>query len=94
VVVVLVTVSGTVAGRLMQESWSRRIVSQHLAGRPRSAIQATTAASACAMLDLLSQGRLPQRGFVRQEDVALPDFLSSRFGAVFSAPEPDLLQAA
>jgi saccharopine dehydrogenase-like NADP-dependent oxidoreductase len=94
VVVVLVTVSGMVGGRLMQESWSRRILGQPLAGRPRSAIQITTAASACAMLDLLTQGRLPQRGFVRQEDVALPDFLSSRFGAVFSADEPAMLQAA
>jgi saccharopine dehydrogenase-like NADP-dependent oxidoreductase len=41
-----------------------------------------------AMLDLLAQRRLPQTGFVRQEDVLLADFLSNRFGAVYAAEEP------
>ena len=35
------------------------------------------------MVDLLAQGRLPQRGFVRQEDVALDEFLANRFGSVY-----------
>jgi len=55
-----------------------------LAGRLRSGIQVTTASSACAMLDLLAHGRLPQRGFVRQEDVALGDFLGNRFGCIYA----------
>jgi len=32
------------------------------------------------MLDLLAAGVLPQRGFVRQEEVSLATFLSNRFG--------------
>jgi hypothetical protein len=36
------------------------------------------------MLDLLARGALPQRGFVRQESLALSDFLANRFGAVYA----------
>jgi hypothetical protein len=28
-------------------------------------------------------GKLPQRGFIRQEQVALPDFLANRFGMAY-----------
>jgi saccharopine dehydrogenase-like NADP-dependent oxidoreductase len=84
VVVIFVTVSGWRDGRLMQETYARKIYAQVLAGKLRSGIQVTTASSACAMLDLLAHGRLPQRGFVRQEDVALDDFLGNRFGCVYA----------
>jgi saccharopine dehydrogenase-like NADP-dependent oxidoreductase len=84
VVVIFVTVSGWREGRLMQETYARKIYAQVLAGKLRSGIQVTTAASACSMLDLLAQGRLPQRGFVRQEDVSLDDFLGNRFGSVYA----------
>lgn len=84
VVVIFVTVSGWRDGRLMQETHARTIYSQVLAGRMRSAIQVTTASSACAMVDMLALGQLPQSGFVRQEDVALDRFLANRFGSVFA----------
>ena len=84
VVVIFVTVSGWREGRLMQETYARKIYAQVLAGKLRSGIQVTTASSACAMIDLLAHGRLPQRGFVRQEDVALEDFLGNRFGCVYA----------
>jgi saccharopine dehydrogenase-like NADP-dependent oxidoreductase len=84
VVVIFVTVSGWRDGRLMQETYARKIYAQVQAGQLRSGIQVTTAGSACAMLDLLAQGRLPQAGFVRQEDVALGDFLANRFGSVYA----------
>jgi len=84
VVVIFVTVSGWRDGRLMQETYARKIYAQPLAGRMRSAIQVTTASSACAMLDLLATGGLPARGFVRQEDLGLDTFLANRFGQVYA----------
>jgi saccharopine dehydrogenase-like NADP-dependent oxidoreductase len=84
VVIVFVTVSGLREGRLQQETYARKIYSHVLAGQMRSAIQITTAGSLCAMLDLLVAGKLPQQGFVRQEDVALGDFLGNRFGQVYA----------
>ena len=50
-----------------------------------SAIQITTAASICAVLDLHVHGKLPKSGFVKQEEVDLHDFLSNRFGRCYAS---------
>jgi saccharopine dehydrogenase-like NADP-dependent oxidoreductase len=86
VVIIFVTVSGHVAGRLVQETYAHKIYSRDVAGRIVTAIQITTASAICTMLDLLAEGRIPQRGFVRQEDVALSTFLENRFGRVYAQP--------
>lgn len=83
VVVILVTISGTIANRLVQETYANKVYSRRIVGHDFSAIQITTAASICAMLDLLQQARLPQAGYVRQEQAALDEFLSNRFGRYF-----------
>lgn len=84
VIVVFATASGLKGGRLVQDSYSARIVGTQVAGHTLSAIQLTTAAGICAALDLVAQGRLPQQGFVGQEAVALPDFLANRFGMAYA----------
>ena len=85
VVIVFVTVAGMQGGRLVQDTYVRKVYSQVLAGQMRSAIQITTASSLCAMLDLLVAGEIPQQGFVRQEEVPLKAFLANRFGRVYAA---------
>ncbi len=87
VVIVFVTVAGMRGGRLLQDTYARKIYSSVLAGKMCSAIQITTASSLCAMLDLLAHGRLPQSGFVKQEEVPLAEFLSNRFGQVYASQE-------
>jgi saccharopine dehydrogenase-like NADP-dependent oxidoreductase len=84
VVIIFVTVAGWREGRLVQETYARKVYSAQIAGELRSAIQITTASSLAAMLDLLAQGQLPQRGFVRQEQVPLAAFLGNRVGAVYA----------
>lgn len=81
VVLVFVTVSGLRGGQLVQEVFARKIFADR--SGPLSAIQITTAAGICAALDLFREGKLPQRGFIRQEQVALPDFLANRFGSAY-----------
>jgi saccharopine dehydrogenase-like NADP-dependent oxidoreductase len=83
-VIVFVTVTGDREGRHVQETYARRIYGQKVAGTLRTAIQVTTAAGICAMLDLLVAGRLPATGFVRQEEVSLEMFLANRFGRVYA----------
>ena len=83
-VIVFVTVTGRRGGRHVQETYARKIYGQTIAGTERTAIQVTTAAGICAMLDLLREGVLPQAGFVRQEDVDLATFLANRFGRVYA----------
>ncbi|BCH28890.1 saccharopine dehydrogenase [Mesorhizobium sp. L-8-10] len=80
VVVIFVTVSGYRNGRLLQETYANKVYSRQLGAHLRSAIQVTTASGICAVLDLLAEGRLPSRGFIRQEDIALDVFLANRFG--------------
>ena len=83
VVLVFVTVSGQRGGGLVQEVFARKIFADRSEGRALSAIQITTAAGICAALDLFREGQLPQRGFIRQEQVALPAFLANRFGSAY-----------
>ena len=80
VVIIFVTVSGMKGGKLCQESFAKKIYAKELYGKQRGAIQITTAASACAVIDLMQDGKLPKQGFVKQEQVRLDDFLSNRFG--------------
>lgn len=83
VVLIFVTVSGMQNGRLTQQTYAKKIYSQVVNGQHLSAIQVTTAAGICAMVDLLRDGKLPQRGFVRQEEASLADFLGNRFGRYY-----------
>ena len=84
VVIIFVTVAGWREGRLVQETYARKVYSALVGTEIRSAIQITTASALAAMLDLLAQGKLPQKGFVRQEEVGLAEFLGNRFGAVYA----------
>ena len=80
VVLVFVTVSGQFQGRLTQKTYSKKIYDTEIGGRQWSAIQRTTAAGVCAVVDLFREGVLPQRGFIKQEDVPLDKFLANRIG--------------
>jgi saccharopine dehydrogenase-like NADP-dependent oxidoreductase len=80
VVLIFVTVSGKKDGRLMQDTYANKVYGREVGGVDRAAIQITTASAICAMLDLLHQGQLPTRGYVRQEQVHLEEFLANRFG--------------
>ncbi|MFN3630012.1 MAG: saccharopine dehydrogenase NADP-binding domain-containing protein [Casimicrobiaceae bacterium] len=84
VVVVFVTVSGLRAGQFVEDVFARKIFAER-GDSPRSAIQITTAAGVCAAVDLFREGKLPRRGFIRQEQIALPDFLANRFGRAYEA---------
>jgi saccharopine dehydrogenase-like NADP-dependent oxidoreductase len=88
VVIVFVTVSGLRGGQLMQETYANKIYAAPLGGRVRSAIQITTAGGICAVLDMLAQGRLPQSGLIRQEEIKLPAFLANRFGRFYATAAP------
>jgi len=85
VVVIFCTVTGWRQDTLVQVTDARKIYNTVIDGENWSAIQITTAAGLCAMLDLHAQGKLRSQGFVRQEEVRLPDFLGNRFGSYFQS---------
>ena len=84
VVLIFVTVSGMQNGRLTQETFAKKIYAQKVNGKLLSAIQLTTASGICTMVDMLREGKLPQAGFVRQEDAPLDAFLANRFGQYYA----------
>jgi saccharopine dehydrogenase-like NADP-dependent oxidoreductase len=84
VVIIFVTASGLCQGQLMQETYAHKVYSRRIHGVLRSAIQVTTASAICAVLDMLCDGNLTARGFVRQEQITLPLFLNNRFGQAFA----------
>ncbi|MCP4245703.1 MAG: NAD(P)H-binding protein [bacterium] len=84
VVLIFATVTGRREGLLTQESFARKVYSQKVGDRAYSAIQITTAAGLCTMVDLLREGHLPQAGFVRQEQADYEHVINNRFGQVFA----------
>jgi len=91
VVLIFCTVSGTKDGHLQQITDARKIYAGEYMGARWSAIQMTTACSLCAVLDLHATGRLPEKGFVRQEQVELEEYLENRFGKVYACTPQDLV---
>ncbi len=86
-VLIFVTVTGQKGGRLTQETFVRKVYGRDVGGSYLSAIQLTTAAGVCAMVDLMVEGRLPRQGFVRQEEVSLNTFLANRFGRYYAVED-------
>jgi saccharopine dehydrogenase-like NADP-dependent oxidoreductase len=81
VVVTFCTVTGFREGQLIQMTDARKIYHQKIHGENWSAIQITTAAGICAVLDLHVHGGEPRTGFVCQEEIDFMQFLANRFGS-------------
>jgi saccharopine dehydrogenase-like NADP-dependent oxidoreductase len=84
VVIVYAAVSGKQDGELREENYVNKIYPQVIAGRLWSAIQVTTAAGITAVVDLVMSSPRKFSGFVAQEQFALPDILSNRFGQYYA----------
>lgn len=83
VVVIFATATGYREGRFEQETYVNKVRPRMISGKQYTGIQITTAAGICTVLDLLAGGKLKAKGFVRQEDVKLLDFLNNRFGGYY-----------
>ncbi len=83
-VVVFVSATGMVEGRLTERIYSKRVRAQMIGGHHWTAIQITTAAGITALVDLFAQGKTPQTGLVRMEDVSWNDFITNRFGRLYA----------
>jgi saccharopine dehydrogenase-like NADP-dependent oxidoreductase len=85
VVIVYAAVTGMQNGELREENYVSKIYPQIIAGRLWSAIQVSTAAGLCAVLDLVLRHPERHRGLVTQESFRLPDILADRFGRHLAA---------
>jgi saccharopine dehydrogenase-like NADP-dependent oxidoreductase len=78
-------VTGWRKGLLVQKSDARKIYHQQIGDELWSAIQITTAAGICAVLDLHVAGKLRRKGLAKQEDVTMEAFLGNRFGQYYES---------
>ncbi len=84
VVYVHASAEGWEQGRLLREEFVEAYRPVEIAGRRWRAISWTTAASACAVIELVSNGSLPAKGFLKQEEIALNKFLQTKNGRLYS----------
>lgn len=85
VVYVHAAAEGHAEGRLGRREFVRAYRPQVLAGKRRTAIAWTTAASVVAVIEMVRAGTLPSRGFLKQEDIPLADFLATQTGGLYAA---------
>jgi saccharopine dehydrogenase-like NADP-dependent oxidoreductase len=68
---------------LFKEEFVRAYYPKKIAGQEWRAISWTTACSICAVIELVSKGKLPQKGFIKQEDISLSEFLKTKNGSYY-----------
>ncbi len=93
IVLVYVSVTGMQHGKFMEESYVNQIYPQEIAGRLWSAIQVTTSAGVCAVVDLVLKKPDAYKGLVKQEQFKLGEVLGNRFGKAYAQAETAELSA-
>jgi len=71
-------------GSMIRDTFVRAYGTREINGKIWRAISWTTAASCCAAVELVSKGVLPDRGFVRQEDIRYKDLVETSFGKYYT----------
>jgi len=79
-----VGIGDTAPGQLTRKQYVRAYQPLDINGRPWRAISWTTAASAVAVVELVASGRLPDSGFLAQENIPFDALLETRNGARFA----------
>ncbi|MEG9884826.1 MAG: saccharopine dehydrogenase C-terminal domain-containing protein [Hyphomicrobiales bacterium] len=83
VVYVHVSAEGWIDGQIARKEFVRAYYPIEIAGIRRTAIAWTTSAAAAAVIEMVRDGKLPAKGFLKQETIVLEDFLETRTGKYF-----------
>ena len=84
VVYVHASAEGWKGEALSRDEFVRAYYPVDIAGRTWRAISWTTAASACAVVEMVGNGSLPGKGFLKQEEIPLSDFLKTINGRLYA----------
>lgn len=77
VVYVYAVVEGWKDDRLMREEYYKAFYPIEIQGHSWRAISWTTATSIAAIVEMVADGQLPNKGFIKQEDISLKDFYNT-----------------
>jgi len=84
IVYIHVSVEGQVDESMQRREFVRALKPLVIGGRQRTAIAWTTASSVAAVIELVRNGTLPQKGFLKQEEIPLGAFLQTRNGSRYN----------
>lgn len=85
VVYVHVSSEGWIDGRLQRREFVRAYRPLDLVGAQRTAIAWTTSASVVAVIEMVRDGALPQRGLLKQEAIPFERFSATTMGRLFTS---------
>ena len=84
IVYVHAAAEGTINGHLRRKEFVRGYRPIDVAGKQRTAIAWTTAGSVVAIIEMVRDGKLPNQGFLKQEDIPLDAFLATTTGSLYA----------
>lgn len=80
---VYAAVEGWQEDKLMREEFFHTYLPQKIDGEEFRAISWTTAASVCSTIELVHHKKTTTKGYLKQEDINLEDFLSTSYGQYY-----------
>lgn len=83
VVIIYVAVRGKQNGEWVEKNYMKKFYPKVIEGKTWSAIQTTTASSACVVIDSVLQNPSLYQGLIKQESFELSAFVQNRFGKYF-----------
>ncbi len=93
VVIIYAAVTGLQDGELREENYVNKVYPEMVCERLWSAIQITTAAGICSVMDLVMTNPSKYSGFIAQEEFGLSDILDNRFGEYYAHGGTNLTSA-
>jgi len=88
VVLTIATATGMIDGQFVQKTEYRKVYHGEVGGEHWGAIQITTAAGMCTVLDLFFDDKLLNSGYVSQEQIDFTLFTENRFARCFATKHP------
>ena len=83
VVYVYAVVEGWKEDQLLRDEYFKSFYPIEISGKTWRAISWTTACSIAAVVELVADGKLPQKGFIKQEDIPFEDLVQTENGKYF-----------
>jgi len=87
VVYVYAVVEGWQNDKILREEYYRAFYPIEIDGKQWRAISWTTAGSLAAVVEMVANGSLPNKGFIKQEDIPFNKFTKTHNGSLFVNPE-------
>ena len=83
VVYIYAVVEGWQDGKLLRSEYYKAFSPLEIEGKKWRAISWTTAASIAAVVEMVNDGNLPQKGFIKQEEISYEDFIKTDSGGMY-----------